>query len=220
MTLPECLHSSLLNSAAFAAIDKDPFLHARMTGCFPPWFYKMMLDHLPDETAYHDLDHRDAKREDDTSTRQQFTFRLTEISHLPIEQAGLWETVHRILTSPPVERAMRRIFRIDPALKLKPRLSLIRDLPGYRIGIHPDVPSKVITCQFYLAKEGDTHEGANFYRRGEGGFELARTMPFEPNTGYAFAVTPSSWHGVNVVTPEQGERNSLMLIYYLEDTPI
>lgn len=211
---------TIIDAVNAAIVDEDPFLHIRMGDVFPAGLYDAMTHNLPPDTAYHDLAHRDAKREDGTSTRQQFTFKPSERLGLTAEQQDVWRKVYHALVSPEVEGALRRVLRIDPALKLRPRLSLICDLPGYRIGIHPDVPSKVITCQFYLPKVTGSHEGSCFYRRGGKGFELVKTMPFEPNTGYAFAVRPDSWHGVNVVTPEQGERNSLMLIYYLEDTPI
>ena len=210
----------LRDSIWSCARDTDPFLHIRMQDCMLPSFYAKLLANLPDASAYRDLEHRDAKREDGTSTRQQFTFRDKELAGLPEHQRELWTTVRDAFTSLEVAEALRRTLDINPTLKTKPRLMLIRDFPGYRIGIHPDSPSKVITCQFYLTETSGSHKGNNFYRNKPGGFELVKTMPFEPNTGYAFAVKHNSWHGVDLVTPEQGERNSLILIQYLEDTPV
>jgi hypothetical protein len=45
-------------------------------------------------------------------------------------------------------------------------------------------------------------------------FETVKQFAFAPNTGYAFAVGPRSWHGRDRVPMTSGERNSLMLIYY------
>ena len=41
-----------------------------------------------------------------------------------------------------------------------------------------------------------------------------KRLDFLPNTGYAFAVTERSWHGVEPVRETGASRNSLMLIYY------
>ncbi|MCE2423435.1 MAG: hypothetical protein J4G03_09065 [Gemmatimonadetes bacterium] len=41
-------------------------------------------------------------------------------------------------------------------------------------------------------------------------------LPFLPSTGYAFGVTPSSWHGVDRIPGGESPRNSLMLTWYLD----
>ena len=45
-------------------------------------------------------------------------------------------------------------------------------------------------------------------------------MDFAPNTGYAFPVAPDSWHGVGQMQDSDGERNSIMLIYYVDQGPV
>jgi hypothetical protein len=51
-------------------------------------------------------------------------------------------------------------------LKVEPRVSLIRDLAGYRIGVHKDIEAKVITAQLYLPRDDSkAHLGTAFYRK-------------------------------------------------------
>jgi len=69
--------------------------------------------------------------------------------------------------------------------------------------------------------------GTEFYRRSRNplslarpprGFVVARLMAFLPNTAYAFAVLNTlrlkSWHGRSSIPASQGERNSLLNIWY------
>ena len=51
--------------------------------------------------------------------------------------------------------------------------------------------------------------------RVSGEFQKIRSLEFLPNTGYAFPVTAESWHSVEQMNDSDGERNSLMLIYYV-----
>lgn len=49
-------------------------------------------------------------------------------------------------------------------LEAHPRVSLVRDLPGYWIEPHPDSPVKVVTLQLYLPAEGSPRGlGTSFY---------------------------------------------------------
>ena len=56
-----------------------------------------------------------------------------------------------------------------------------------------------------------------FYRRGDSGLlEIDSTVPYLPNSGYAFPVTEGSWHGVDPIPPGAPPRDSLMLIWYVD----
>jgi len=92
---------------------------------------------------------------------------------------------------------------------------------GYRVGIHADARRKGITVQLYLPRDRSIeHVGTVFHRRAEGrGYERALQMAFAPNTGYAFAVGDDTHHSVDVVPPEVRTRDSILLTYFLDDTP-
>ena len=73
-----------------------------------------------------------------------------------------------------------------------------------------------ITTQYYLPSDhSHTHLGTSFHKKGEAGFTKVRTLEFAPNSGYAFPVGNDSWHGVEKMCDSDGERNSIMLIYYV-----
>ena len=90
-------------------------------------------------------------------------------------------------------------------LSFYPVPMLLRDFPGYRIGIHGDSLSKAITAQFYLPLDASQsrlgtilHEG----REGEAAGH-AKRLPFRPATGYAFPVmlsTPVICASIGVAT--------------------
>ena len=98
---------------------------------------------------------------------------------------------------------------------------LLRDQPGYRIGIHSDVKKKAITVQFYLPSDSSQrHVGTIFHESDTGpGAERITQMPFMPSSGYAFPVSlTKSWHSAATTTSKDGERVSMMVTYYVADT--
>lgn len=93
---------------------------------------------------------------------------------------------------------------------------LVRDMPGYAIGPHTDSPKKVITALFYLRGQ----EGTSIYTPKEAGFtckggphyefeqfEKVATMPFKPNSMFAFVKSDKSFHGVETT---QHQRDVLL----------
>jgi hypothetical protein len=44
--------------------------------------------------------------------------------------------------------------------------------------------------------------------------EKVGQLPFRPNNGYAFGVRWNSFHGVERIAEESGDRHTLMNIYY------
>ena len=110
-------------------------------------------------------------------------------------------------------------------IEAHPRPSLIRDLSGYWIAPHPDTRAKIVTVQFYLARDRAQRElGTALYRRRlfnprnllslKNMFQKVRQMEFLPNSGYAFPVGRRSWHGREEIPEASGERNSILLFYY------
>ena len=152
------------------------------------------------------------------------------LRQLPSEQRRVWASIGRAFCSRELEQAFRRKFRSvlearfgKPVgrIGLYPVPILLRDQPGYRIGIHADAPTKAITVQFYLpADERQRHLGTIFHE-GETG-ELAERqtkMPFLPASGYAFPVSlTESWHSADRTEVADGERVSMMVTYYVADT--
>lgn len=98
----------------------------------------------------------------------------------------------------------------------------IKDKPGYKIGVHRDRLDKVVSALIYLPKDNsDKHAGTTIYKPKKEGFtcpigkhygfdefEKVLTVPYEPNTMFAFLNTDHSFHGVE---PCSVERNLLLI---------
>jgi len=97
---------------------------------------------------------------------------------------------------------------------------LLRDQPGYNISIHSDVPSKAITVQFYLPRDGSQRHLGTIFHEGDKGAKAKKTtqMAFMPASGYAFPVsTTKSWHSAAPTGEGDGERVSMMVTYYVTE---
>src|SRR5262249_2337513 len=114
----------------------------------------------------------------------------------------------------------RRFGRGIERLSFYPVPMLLRDLSGYRIGIHGDSLGKAITVQFYLPRDDSQAHLGTILHEGRDG-EAARrtkTLGFRPASAYAFPVVyHESWHSVATTSAADGERNSLMLTYYVQE---
>jgi len=98
---------------------------------------------------------------------------------------------------------------------------LVRDLPGYQISPHTDSTTKVITVLIYLPEDNSMeNEGTSLFVPKQEGFTCStgrhysfedfhkvKTMPFKPNSMFAFARTDNSFHGV---LPSSHVRNVLL----------
>jgi len=210
------------------SLETKPFDHLYMREIFPPTYYAALLDRLPATRRYRELRHREAIRPDGRSARRKFYLFPEQIMLLPAEQRDFWLPLARQLRSRELQDAFKRRFRgalerrfgksID-ALSFYPVPMLLRDFGGYRIGIHGDSMSKAITVQLYLPRDdSQKHLGTVFHegRNGEAA-QRAKTLAFRAGTGYAFPVVRhKSWHSVTRTTDADGERNSLMLTYYVQ----
>jgi hypothetical protein len=110
---------------------------------------------------------------------------------------------------------------VDNPESLKDECLLIRDVAGYHIGPHTDSPQKVITVLFYLPSDESlvgagtsiyvprdssfTCEGGPHYEAKD--FVINYTMPFKPNSAFAFLKSNNSFHGVE---PCEGTRDVLL----------
>jgi len=206
-----------------------PFDHIQMENLFSPDFYRQMLDGLPAREKFHQLYHHDALRNDGSSTRLRMYLYRENLWRLPRPQRRIWGKVVAALSAPELELALKRKFRAAledrfqmeaEKVPLYPVPILVRDLPGYRIGIHSDALSKAITVQLYLPSDtSQAHLGTIFHTtRARDGSDEPLAMRFLPASGYAFAVRrKESWHSAPTTTEADGERRSIMLTYYVDE---
>jgi hypothetical protein len=220
----------LVAAVSRAKLRKKPFDHIYMERVLDTATYKALLAAMPDRSLYHDLKHHDAVRKDGSSTRLRMYLYPELLRGMPEEQRRVWLPIARALCSKELELAFKQKFRgaleerfRKPAEKIGmyPIPILLRDQPGYRIGIHSDVKKKAITVQFYLPSDASQrHIGTIFHESNTGpGAERTTQMAFMPATGYAFPVSlTKSWHSAATTTAEDGERVSMMVTYYVADS--
>lgn len=230
-SLQDSIATHLSGVVEATTLDVAPFDHLVLSAPFPPALYAEVLAMLPASSYYRPLNHRDAMLPDGTSARLQFPLLGANIDRLPGAQRTFWRAVTEGLHAPQVLAAYRQKFahvltriRQRPAegVRLRPYTTLFRDMGGYKISIHPDSPRKAITTQFYLPADGtQAHLGTLFHaRNSDGSYRLERAMQFMPNSGYAFAVTPASYHSVATMQPGDRPRNSLMIIINYDRGPL
>ncbi|WP_428309580.1 hypothetical protein [Hydrocarboniphaga sp.] len=214
-----------------AALETHPFDHVYLRDLFPASLYRELLRNLPERRHFHELSHEDARRPDGSSARLRFYLYPEQLWRLPAEQRRLWQPLSKLLMSRELQDAFKRKFRnalesrfgrgIDQ-IHLYPVPIVVRDLPGYRIGIHSDVVRKAITVQFYLPEDDAQQHIGTIFHEGRSGEAAQRTtrMPFLPASGYAFPVQAhASWHSAATVAEADGERRSIMLTYYVQNRP-
>ena len=211
----------------------EPFFHLQISNVFPPEVYAQMLEAMPVKGDYRVMSGRtkSTRTMDGGGTRTKIDLFPEYIRHLPAEKKEIWRVVGRTLCSKEVRDAFRQ--RLAPGLERRfgehyrkvgmyPIPILMRDVPGYCIGIHPDTHWKGITIQFYLPRDNSIdHIGTIFHKRtGNETFEKALQMKFAPNTGSAFAVDKDTYHSVDTVGPEVSTRDSILLTYFVDKSPL
>jgi hypothetical protein len=220
---------SLCAAVERSTLCTQPFDHIYMEEVFDPASYAGLLAAMPDRRFYGELSHVDAMRVDGTSTRLRLYLYPEMLRELPAETQSIWLPVARALCSTRLQNAFKAKFRdalekrfAKPVkqLRLYPVPILLRDQPGYRIGIHSDRPTKAITVQFYLPKDESQRDIGTIFHEGESGAAAGRVtkMPFLPASGYAFPVTQTeSWHSAAQTNEADGERVSMMVTYYVDE---
>ena len=218
----------LLSRVESSAVDSRPFDHVYMEDLFAPAYYRRSLDLLPATHRYRELRHRQAIQADGHSARRKFYLFPEHIMLLPAKQRAFWLDMSRVLRSRALQEAFKSKFRLAlerrfgrsiDTLSFYPVPMLLRDLGGYRIGIHGDGRRKAVTVQFYLPPDDRQAHLGTLLHEGRSGEAAQRTkaLAFRPATGYAFPVMRhQSWHSVAQTTDADGERNSLMLTYYVQ----
>jgi len=221
-------NADLVGRVASTPLQTAPFDHIYLEDLFPADYYRRMLEHLPETRRYRELTHREAMQANGHSARRKFYLLPEHIMWLPDGQRAFWRELSRALRSRALQDAFKSKFRaalearfgcsVD-RLSFYPVPMLLRDLGGYRIGIHGDSQRKAITVQLYLPRDESQAALGTVFHEGRNGPAALRTkrLPFRPATGYAFPVVRhQSWHSVPQTPDSVGERNSLMLTYHVQ----
>ncbi len=215
-------------SVKSARVVRTPFYHLEFGRVFPDDLYRSMMAAMPIHSDYRPMHGRSRNATEETpQTRVKIDLFPEYVRHLPPEKRRVWESVGAALCSETVKNAFRE--RLAPPLKRRfgakfakigmfPIPILTRDIPGYLIPPHTDTHWKGITVQFYLPQdESNVNIGTIFHEHlADGSMPKRAQMPFAPNTGYAFAVGPDTWHSADRVGPEVKSRDSILLTYFVD----
>jgi hypothetical protein len=122
------------------------------------------------------------------------------------------------------EGLLSQRFGKDQTVNFYQDALIVQDYTRYALGPHTDHAKKVVSLLFYLPPDPSlAHLGTSMYRPKDrsftcaGGphydfehFDRVMTMPYLPNTLFAFIKTPTSFHGVEPIQ-EPGVRRDLLL---------
>ncbi len=227
--------SSILNAEAFCK--PYPLIHFR--NFFPSDFYVRLVQRFPDVDRFAGLN--------GDGTRREYALYDERGDPGSEESRELWSIVRRVLVSGEVASALRE--KLDEGFRIRakrsgegwpvtmhPRPVLYTDLNGYAIKPHPDTRRKVLTMQIYLPSDDSQRElGTAIYKISpmsvfawkSYGLVKDKTVPFLPNSGYAFVVIHpafsllrSSWHGREAISvPVEKPRLSILNTYYRDPSP-
>jgi hypothetical protein len=165
-----------INALDQAEVDHYPFSHLFAERLFPQDVYDHLIKLLPVIEGYKSLNHRDAMRDDGTSTCEVLPFNDEYLGPLPSEQRDLLELLKSVLNDRRVgekyfellapDLAKRTSASIPEGVEAFPKSGLFRDASGYKILPHKDINTKIVTTQLYLpADEGQREFGTTLYRR-------------------------------------------------------
>ncbi|SRR5579871_584885 len=232
----EELVAHAIASIEAAKYSSAPFPHIVFRNFFPDDFYRELIRNVPAQ-GYDPIT--------GTGTRMALRLYGENIDRIEPALRPAWAAASAVLTSKLLERAVR--VSLHEGLQTRARgdgisdpddLTLVaspvvyKDSDGYRIRPHPDTRKKVVTMQLYCPTDARQKElGTTFYRMSVKGLmhpgsfflEPVKTVPFLPNTGYAFVVLKAyhslrgmSWHGRPPIKTDQ-QRISILNTFYINE---
>ena len=244
-TLREYILEHLLNSLGDTPPQDEPFSHFYVENVFPDDIYARMMELLPEPEHYTPLSLDNYNNGAGQSTRDVLALDEHHLVCLSEKQGELWGAIAAALTAPELKVMVFHKLATDLSARFGvprervgqipafPKPSLFRDTDGYAIPPHPDGRAKIVTMQLYLPADRSQLElGTALYVRRlhslrglyswQGRFEKVKQFEFAPNSGYAFAVSNSwnkkSWHGRETLPSGCGVRNTLLNIYFADET--
>lgn len=204
---------------------------------FPADFYAELQRRLPPAELFTPID-------ETRNTRGYPDRAILELTPAGLAQApepyrGFWSDIGRWMLSGRLARVMldkfgdvlRERFRGHSRMEFYEDAVLVHDRTNYVLGPHTDSPQKVVSALFYLPPDDSLElHGTSLYAPREPGFtcpggphyrfelfERVRTMPFLPNTLFAFPKTHACFHGVEAIKDAQVHRYALQYNIRIRD---
>ena len=218
------------DSIAAAPLQLSPYPHVYVREVFPRDFYGDLQRHLPPADLLMPLQQARGVR----GYPQRFVLELSpkRLAAVPEPYREFWSALAGWMLGGAFAQRVLDKFRafIDTRFKgeqpeFGDEAMLVNDHTHYSLGPHTDKKSKVVSVLFYLPgddrlekhgtslyvprKPADfTCPGGPHYRFD--GFRRVATMPFLPNTMFAFVKTDNSFHGVEPIADADVSRYLLL----------
>jgi hypothetical protein len=212
----------VLYRIANSTIRPYPYPHIYVRDVFPADYYRELRAHLPPREAYTSL--KQLGRVGDNYPDSRFVLPLEPetLDNLAQPLRRFWEEIGNWLYGNTFGQLilgkfgpiLEQRFRGASGVQFTNEALLVQDYSTYMLGPHTDAGPKVLSFLFYLPEDDSLESlGTSVYvprNRGftcEGGphypfadFDRMFTMPYLPNSLFAFAKTPNSFHGVEPIS--------------------
>ena len=221
-------------NVANAPVRLFPYPHIYVPDVFPAKFYSDIQENIPDPAVMIPI----GEARPVLGYKERFVLEISgkQVEKLPDSKKAFWMDFSAWLLNGRFMNLMlqkfgpfvQQRFKGAPGIQFYNEAMLVEDITKYALGPHTDSPRKVLTFLFYLPKdESQAHLGTSIYvpkdgsftcpggpHYGFGNFQRVTTMPFKPNTLFAFVKTENSFHGVEPVTDPDTKRWLLLYDVY------
>jgi hypothetical protein len=195
-----------------ARIELDPFPHYYLERVFPEDYYRDLLQHLPASDVYENLYEVTDLKLEHFRHRDQRDMNAGWTRQLPPNLKPFWDSFNEWFMGPQFARAVLDSFRDQrtswPEVSVESQF--IRHRPGYFLGPHSDLYTKLIVLLIYLAPDNSAeHLGTSLYQPRDPSFTChdskhysfedfirVKTAPYRPNSLLAFMRSDVSFHGL------------------------
>ena len=230
----------VLYKVANATISVFPFPHIYVRDVFPPDFYRELRAHLPPTETYRDLKALSRVNAGYPDGRLVMPVTPENVQALPEPLRGYWSRLAQWLLGGFGQMALSKFgpfldqrFGDSRKMEFYDEALIVQDYTTYSLGPHTDNLRKVLSYLFYLPPDDSlAHLGTSIYVPKDrdftcpGGphhlfekFDRVVTMPYLPNTLFAFLKTPNSFHGVEPITEGSVRRDLLLYDIKVKNPP-
>ena len=195
-----------------ARVELDPFPHYYLDEVFPNDYYQQLLDHLPASDVYENLYEVTDLKLDHFRHRDQRDMNAGWTDKLPPDLQPFWRSFNEWFMGTELAQAVVQSFSSQrtswPEVSIESQF--IRHRPGYFLGPHSDLYTKLVVLLIYLAPDNSAeHLGTSLYRPKDPTFTCSdskhypfddftrvKTAPYRRNSLLAFMRSDVSFHGL------------------------
>lgn len=195
-----------------AGVQPDPFPHYYLEEVFPNDYYRNLLQHLPASDVYENLYEVTDLKLDHFRHRDQRDMNEGWTERLPPDRKLFWDSFNEWFLGPELAHAVLESFSSQRASwpEVSVESQFICHRPGYFLGPHSDLYTKLVVLLIYLAPDHSVeHLGTSLYRPKDPSFTCpdskhysfedfirVKTAPYRPNSLLAFMRSDISFHGL------------------------